>query len=361
MAGIGFVAPQKPHITFAVDPVRNVLTSMLLLSEDVSGLGGWIEHTLATLDPAILETHHRLIKFAVGQLQGEDWPSFPAWLDDLATRDPHAMVYAEVSNTIKHVRQKMGDDFDPSFTTERLLADRDVYLEFQQTACDYFGYECELDRYADEHAMFSDPPARLQQVISHLRMMWDEYLTAEWERNLPLIQDSIAAFESLNLNRLTTAQAVHRVIERDEPQQWGAWRDNLQEIIFIPSAHVGPYLLMIEDSPTQAWIVFGARTPEGATVQSPILRRSDLLVRLSALADDTRLRILAMLADGNELETRSIQDELDLSKSAASRHLRQLTAGGYVIVRQQEKSNYYRLNPERFTDTWHALKVFLQL
>ena len=118
---------------------------------------------------------------------------------------------------------------------------------------------------------------------------------------------------------------------------------------------------MVESTATRAWIVFRARIPEGAAVHSPVLRRSDLLVRLSALADDTRLRILALLAEADELDTRAIQEALDLSKSAASRHLRQLTASGYVIVRQHEKINFYRLNPERFTETWNALKAFLHL
>ncbi|MCZ7544078.1 MAG: metalloregulator ArsR/SmtB family transcription factor [Anaerolineae bacterium] len=97
--------------------------------------------------------------------------------------------------------------------------------------------------------------------------------------------------------------------------------------------------------------------PEGVQIAS--LSRSDLLVRISALADDTRLRILRLLGDAQELRAQEIMDRLDLSQSAASRHLRQLSATGFVRERREDGAKCYSLNRERVEDTCQALKQFL--
>ena len=127
----------------------------------------------------------------------------------------------------------------------------------------------------------------------------------------------------------------------------------------MPSPHIGPYLLLINQTPTTARVVFGARIPEGASVYSPSLTRSDLSMRLTALADDTRLRILEFIAVEGEQGAKEIMERFDLSKSAASRHLRELVAYGYLAVRQQDVSKYYSLNTRRLDDTWQALRAFL--
>ena len=50
---------------------------------------------------------------------------------------------------------------------------------------------------------------------------------------------------------------------------------------------------------------------------------------------------------------------LDLSQSAASRHLKQLSATGYLIERRREGAKCYSLNPDRIEATLQALANFL--
>ena len=113
-------------------------------------------------------------------------------------------------------------------------------------------------------------------------------------------------------------------------------------------------------SDTTARILFGARIPEGAPVRLPALSRSELLMRPSALADDTRLRILELLGQKGELSTPDIIAQLELSQSAASRHLEHLTATGYLTARRHQGANLYRLNPDRIDHTFKTLKEFCQ-
>ena len=51
--------------------------------------------------------------------------------------------------------------------------------------------------------------------------------------------------------------------------------------------------------------------------------------------------------------------QLDLNQSAASRHLRQLSAAGYITERRRDVAKCYSLNRERINDTFRALDRFL--
>ena len=51
--------------------------------------------------------------------------------------------------------------------------------------------------------------------------------------------------------------------------------------------------------------------------------------------------------------------ELDLTQSATSRHLRQLSATGYVTERRREIAKCYTLSRERVRETFDALDRFL--
>ncbi len=66
---------------------------------------------------------------------------------------------------------------------------------------------------------------------------------------------------------------------------------------------------------------------------------------LKALADETRLAVLAMLQDG-EMCVCEIMDALPLSQPAVSHHLKILRQAGLVTDRRQGKWIYYRIDPE---------------
>jgi DNA-binding transcriptional ArsR family regulator len=51
-------------------------------------------------------------------------------------------------------------------------------------------------------------------------------------------------------------------------------------------------------------------------------------------------------------------EQLNLSQSAASRHLKQLSATGYLSERRCAGAKCYRLNPERIEATLRATAAF---
>jgi DNA-binding transcriptional ArsR family regulator len=131
---------------------------------------------------------------------------------------------------------------------------------------------------------------------------------------------------------------------------------NVHEVTYVPSVHIGPYMTLLDFDGSNAVIVGRARIPEGAPVSSPTIDRSDLLIRLEALSDTTRLRILEMAAKREVITSQDVIDELELSQSSASRHLTQLTATGLLKVDGSERTRRYRLNSDRIDAVCGGIK-----
>ncbi len=354
------IIPQRTvEVTFSLEPTHNGIGSLSLLdmAEGFSGLGEWVYRTTKALSPEQMRTNQIVLEDLHAHIDDAPWPSFPAWVDELAGRDPAAMRDRALQVWLVGVRKKVAGEIP---APAELLADRTAYLSLAENYCRLRGESYDSSLWEELHGLLNDPPARQNRIVTHLRAMWDQHLASEWARNLPILEESIAAFESLGLSGLTAVEALSRVVLRAQiPQESIGYLSSLEHIIFIPSAHTGPYLVQLgSHSATTARFLFGARIPEGATTRLPALTRSELLMRLSALANDTRLRILELLAQQGELGTPEVMAQLELSQSAAARHLEHLTATGYLITRRHQGTNLYQLNLDRIDDTFKALKAF---
>ena len=67
-----------------------------------------------------------------------------------------------------------------------------------------------------------------------------------------------------------------------------------------------------------------------------------LIGRLAALAEPARLRLLALL-EGEELAVSELAEILQLPQSTVSRHLKQLSDEGWLVVRGERTANFYRM------------------
>ena len=82
---------------------------------------------------------------------------------------------------------------------------------------------------------------------------------------------------------------------------------------------------------------------------------------LKALADHTRLRILALLNLG-ELTVQELTHALNLGQSTISHHLKVLIEAHILLVRRQGTWGYYRLNPENkiFSDIYPCMQSHIK-
>ncbi len=359
------LAPQVVPISFGLEPVVNALESLSLLThvEALSGLGEWVLHTSADL-PDEVRRHNDLVMIAFDMLfyhestLASQSVTFPDYIDLLSRQDATALRDTIINRVVElpghhpDIPKPEGD----LPTADDLLSDRDRYMAHMAMCWRELSELPEL--LVEAHRYLTDPPALKGMIVSHLRHMWTQYLADEWERVLPMLEESVAAFETIDYSGLTPLEAIRAVTGRDVRGIWDEKLAQSQHLTFVPSAHIGPYLGGFKLGSTMR-IVFGARLPRGAQAMSSALSRSELLVRLNALTDETRLRILELLTKHEELCAQDIIERLDVSQSSVSRHLSQLSATGYITERRREVAKCYSLNTDRVVDTLRALTNFL--
>jgi len=351
-------------VTFGVEPIYNEITILddLASCEFCTGMGEWLYHTAKAL-PASVMRQHRLV-FSIFHLlfydivSPENGSSFPAFIDAFAALDPVEGRDAAIEQLRRHFELWSDPDVqsEPPPPAEQLISNAETYVRwFNSVHYDDYGD----DLLYEAHALLNDPVHLHEMTVQHLRMMWAEVLAAEWERVLPTLQASVAAFQKHDYSQLTLFEAIRAVTGRDVRPHWGRGLNSIEHVIFAPTAHSGPYLTKAISGRTLR-LMFTARLPKGIQTGSATLTRAQLLIWLNALADDSRLRILELLTHEDQLRAQDIINQTGLSQSVISRHLSQLSATGYLTERREDGIKYYSLNLERLEETTEALLHFLR-
>lgn len=343
----------------SLQPAFNQLKSLVLLNEkNVSGLGEWVQRTREGMTLEQLQKN-RLVMCGVFYAFSTvgDLPSFGAYLDHLQSLSPLSFQDRLLSTyqRITPAGCSMTDiDPPPPARRQEILSSVDRYLAFLG---EHF-HDLDFDLEAQAYRYVIDPPAMKRLIIDHLREMWETHLAEEWTRVRPMLSKAVEAFQGAIAGR-ERRDAVTFVIGRDLPNNcWEQAIEDAERVIMAPNAHVGPYLGKFI-SGRDLVILFGARLPPGAADEVPDLSRTEILTRLDALADDHRLHILRMAAEAGEVRAADIMTALDVSQSAASRSLTQLTATGYLVERRKDGGKSYSLDPARIEDTLSSLRRFL--
>lgn len=193
------------------------------------------------------------------------------------------------------------------------------------------------------------------RTIRLIRGVWDSFYAAEFAaredslREAELVSRSAAsrgfglAFAELTGNRL--------------PATLAAGLNNVANVTFCPSAHLGDFVSYITYSPDLV-VFFPAQRVIGeaaglnghATYESvpsderavEPLAGEDLLEAVRAMGDANRLRILDLLGTG-ELYAQEIVGRLGIAQSAVSRHLSQLERAGLIRVEPRRGMKYYAI------------------
>ncbi len=346
------------QVQVSLEPAFNAFHSLLMLAraQKISGLGDWVTKTASAMTEPERQRHELvMIGFYFASMPDESWPSFPTYLDNLELMPPVAIRDKLLD---AYTNLAWIDDVDGvTIGRDEALDSVDSYLDFlrQRFTAEHVDDELESEAYS----YVIDPPAMKQLIISHLRTMWSTFLAEEWAMVRPMLLDAVAAFEQVDYSNMDKVEIVEFITGQQQTHEyWIAMIEEAEQLMFVPSAHVGPYMGKFKAGEVTG-IIFRARLPEGTQYYAPDLSRAEILVLLNALADDTRLRVLKLVAEDGELRSQEIMRELDLSQSATSRHLKQLSATGYLIERRCEGAKCYALNEDRVDDTMRAISGFL--
>ena len=355
-----FDQPTREQYRVSLEPVRNAIASMMLLTKDdeMPGTGVWLAQTHTKLTEDELFRHKLvIIGFFHAIVPDTEWASFSDYLDDLEKSDPVALrdkmlaTYAGIH--ISHDKESQ-----PASTNwDEVLSTPESYVNFLINRFGQNLVDVEMETKAYEYV--TDPTAMQKLIVDHLRWFWGEHLSQEWMRTEPLLRESVKAFQSVNLNNMSRLEMARYITGQDlDEEKWGKMLGDADQIIFMPNPHIGPYVTRMYCD-NNVILVFGARQPEDASVRIPELDRADIVARMSALADDTRLRILQMIAEGGELRSQDVMEEVGLSQPSISRYLTQLTVTGYLQERRVNGSKAYALNRDRIEKTLKAVHKFL--
>lgn len=358
------LAPRTVSLGFSTAPGLNAVESLRLLASDeqMSGFGEWVVRTKALLTPEEKERHdlvygvlYFVLFAALKNHRLVDTP-MPQLIARLRQIDPH-LLRDQAMDHIVELQTLYPESWPrPAVTAADLMNDSTLLIDYVSQV-----WNCSSADMGPVVAYMHDPEAMKTLIVDHSQAMWDRWLEPEWLRIRPMLEESIAAFQSMQYadHEMTGYEAVRAVTGRD---MRGAFEEKMKaadRLVFVAGAHLGPYISMFKDDAT-VYILFTARAPRGAKVApSSDLSRAELLVRLNALADDTRLKILELLTQHEELCAQDFIEILDLSQSTVSRHLSQLSASGYVIERRRDVAKCYTLNTDRVMDTLRALTSFL--
>lgn len=212
---------------------------------------------------------------------------------------------------------------------------------------------------AAEQLARHEPRRFLARFADMIRQYWQEAFQAEWDRLEPQLSGSISragqviAGDSL-YRFLSTFVGEVRVdrhagvfwLDRDHQHEVQVAADSM--LVLVPSVYVWPHVRVGCDAPWPLALVFPAQALTRAA--HPPLPPGDLLAILKALASETRLRALQMIAD-RPRTTQELAPLLNVTEAAASAHLRALARAGLLRARRDGYYVLYRLDPDRL----HAL------
>ena len=349
-----------------IEPALNAFGSMLLIAkaEDEPGFHEWVTKTRLQMSSEERFRHKLVtIGFHYSIMPQAPGISFETYLERLEATPPSEFrerllsAYAGICHT-----GEPQEDMSQNVAWDEVLSSARNYVEFLRSR---FGDEAtdeEVETRAHEYVI--DPAGLKQLITGHIRWFWKNYLQAEWNRVRPMLEESAKAFNQIDYSEMTRMEIIEFVTGKDVSSEakweskWGKEVLNTKELVFVPNAHIGPYM-RADKIKDVFYIYFGAHLPEGSDVRVPELDRAEIVSRISALADDTRLQILQMIADQGEMRSQEIMEAINLSQPSVSRYLSQLTAAGYLQERRANGAKAYILNRDRIEKTLKAVRAFL--
>jgi len=344
-----------------LEPALNAFGSMLLISqaEDDPGIHEWVTRTRAAMSAderaryklVTIGFHYAVQPHAAGQ-------TFETYLANLESTPPSVLrerllkAYSSICIT-QEAQKEMGQPVD----WDEVLSSAASYVEFLTHRFGVDKVDEDIEKRAYEYVI--DPAALKQLITGHIRWFWKNHLQAEWTRVRPMLEETARVFNQIDVSNMSRPELIQFVTGKEMTEsKWGDELKNAKELVFIPNAHFGPYIRGTKLGET-FYIYFGAHLPEGSDVHIAELDRAEIVSRLSALADDTRLNILQMIADHGQMRAQEIMEAINLSQPSVSRYLTQLTATGYLQERRENGAKVYVLNKDRIEKTLKAIQAFL--
>jgi DNA-binding transcriptional ArsR family regulator len=354
--------PPEEHVAFAYSPLLEAVLSLHVLAEPKHHpvQHRWVRQ--ASKLPAGLKREIEALEFAFRSYVPEF--VFPGPTGGLAAFEtelgrlsalPDELVAVEFSRPLRGGAATR----DPA-----ALADPEVRREIARAA------EALPDPTRRLACLVLDDPARLLTEFQQLlHAYWEHAFRTEWSR----VEDSLADAVSA-AGRDIAARGLHAALagvsaELRTASANGAATLTLarshdheirlepgRHLVLVPSIYVWPHVRVNCDPPWPPGLVYPAPAvrEEGRVSIPP----SELLRVLRAVADDTRLRMLKVVAE-RPRSTQELAPLLHISEATCSKHLRVLAEAGVLASTRDGYYVLYSLDHARLLSLTPSISAFL--
>jgi DNA-binding transcriptional ArsR family regulator len=213
-------------------------------------------------------------------------------------------------------------------------------------------------------AVFDDPGRLRDRLVALLERYWEEAFAAEWARIEPRLKEAAveSAERAIADGPLAVLGDIPGVRLEGDTLIRPSGHDHLVEVspanplLLVPSAYVWPHARVNCDPPWPIVALYAAPfvVREAAQDELP----AALVQTLRAVGDETRLRILKLVAE-RPRPTEELAPLVNLSEPALSRQLRILSEAGLVRPKRNGYYVLYALEREALETLPATLGAFL--
>lgn len=211
------------------------------------------------------------------------------------------------------------------------------------------------------------PVAFTERFIGMLRDYWQQAFAAEWDRLEPALAESVTAAGRMiaRVGPYPLLQTLSPELRVDVSQArfWLAREHDHtieigpgEQLLLIPSYYAWPHVRVNCDPPWPLEVVYPA--PQLVAAARPPLPPQELVQTLRALADETRLKALRLIAE-RPRSTQELAPLLAMTEAGLSKHLRVLTQAGLLRRERQGYWVLYGLRRSQLAPFGDALMQFL--
>lgn len=346
------VIPPKVAVQFRMSLVYDLLTTLGLLYnvQRFEGLSDWVrqaEARLHTEDWNKLDALGMCMLFATGfqgflvdQIPPEDDVQFATMWQRLK-QIPAAHLQTALNEAISsHLLDINIIDTHIPFPSQgsqlaALLEEAQTYHEKNWTSPPT--PPMAIPRFAELAMDAKHFQGRLLSGIWHLwHCVYQKQALADQEQRHAAID-----YHSAQNYQTDFASIFRAVTGRTLPERLSKRLSSIHQVEMIPSCHIGTYIT-VSIFGDKARIGFNANLAPSDQSTPSI---AEIYPVLKALADETRLKMVSLLAK-REMNVSEIAETLHLTQSTASRHLTLLAKTDLLHTRREGAMRYYSLNPQ---------------
>jgi len=328
--------------------VRPVYDFLFSLSEDAGSTDDlpaadrqWLTDARSSLPQELRASVGRLfetevaIQVATFAVEHPELRSPRDFVEALASADPSDVVRAVLCEAFLTPGL-------PDLLERAVAGDDSVLAEIEQKLPDWHREE--------RLAMLRNPAAAHAEMVAVLRA-WLEHFEPINERVTAILGRDYG----MRAAERTSGSPADIIEHATGGVRW-LGEPGVKRVILAPSYFSRPYNFLLAGPD---WRFFGYPVADDALDALDPLAPPQSVVRLHrALGDETRLRILKLLA-GGDLYLTEIAQQLELSKPTIKHHLALLRAAGTVTLTESGTVIYYSLRRQRLDDASIELKKFL--